>query len=96
VGLVAITSSSADETSRSVVILTKTQFRSLAFTITVSTAVLIGHRFRVFPHASRHGRVRRNGSAQAILIMCADGAGWCEMANLRHDVRTGQLLLIPP
>ena len=49
-----------------------------------------------FPHASRHGRVRRTGSAQAILIMCADGAGWCELEGVRHDVQPGRLLLIPP
>jgi len=49
-----------------------------------------------FPHASRHGRVRRSGSSQAILIMCAEGAGWCEMADMRHDVRPRQFLLIPP
>jgi len=49
-----------------------------------------------FPHASRHGRVRRNGAAEAILIMCADGAGWCELAGVRHDIQPGRLLLIPP
>lgn len=48
-----------------------------------------------FPHAAMHGRVRRAGAAQTILIMCADGAGWCELAGVRHEVGAGQLLLIP-
>jgi AraC family transcriptional regulator of arabinose operon len=48
-----------------------------------------------FPHAAMHGRVRRNGAGQTILILCADGAGWCEVAGQRHEVRAGQLLLIP-
>lgn len=49
-----------------------------------------------FPHAAMHGRVRRGGSAQAIVIMCADGAGWCELDGTRHDVRPGEVLVIPP
>ena len=48
-----------------------------------------------FPHAAMHGRVRRTGAGQTILIMCADGAGWCELAGVRHEVSAGQLLLIP-
>lgn len=48
-----------------------------------------------FPHAAMHGRVRRAGAGQAILIMCADGAGWCELDGVRHEVGAGQLLLIP-
>lgn len=49
-----------------------------------------------FPHAARHGRVRRTGSAQAIVILCVAGAGWCELDGVRHDVREGEVLLIPP
>jgi AraC family transcriptional regulator, arabinose operon regulatory protein len=48
-----------------------------------------------FPHAAMHGRVRRAGAGQTILIMCADGAGWCELDGVRHEVAAGQLLLIP-
>src|SRR4051794_17708900 len=48
-----------------------------------------------FPHAAMHGRVRRTGAGQTILIMCADGAGWCELAGVRNEVAAGQLLLIP-
>lgn len=49
-----------------------------------------------FPHAAKHGRVRRTGSAQAIVIMCADGAGWCEVAGVRHEIGPHQVLVIPP
>lgn len=48
-----------------------------------------------FPHAARHGRVRRSGSGQEIVILCLDGAGWCELGGLRHDVTAGQVLIIP-
>jgi AraC family transcriptional regulator of arabinose operon len=49
-----------------------------------------------FPHAAMHGRVRRGGAPQAIVIMCADGAGWCELDGVRHEVGPGQVLVIPP
>ncbi|HET9647181.1 MAG TPA: AraC family transcriptional regulator [Microlunatus sp.] len=49
-----------------------------------------------FPHAAMHGRVRRSGSAQAIVILCADGAGWCDLGGQRHDVGPGEVLIIPP
>ena len=49
-----------------------------------------------FPHAARHGRVRRHGADQLIVILCADGAGWCELAGVRHEVGAGEVLVIPP
>ena len=49
-----------------------------------------------FPHAARHGRVRRTGAAEAIFILCEAGAGWCEMGDVRHDVQAGEVLVIPP
>lgn len=49
-----------------------------------------------FPHAAMHGRVRLAGSAQAIVIMCADGSGWCELDGVHHDVGPGEVLVIPP
>jgi AraC-like DNA-binding protein len=49
-----------------------------------------------FPHAARHGRVRRTGAAEAIFILCEAGAGWCEMGGARHDVQAGEVLVIPP
>lgn len=49
-----------------------------------------------FPRAARHGLVRRAGAPQAIVIMCTDGAGWCELDGIRHDVSRGHFLVIPP
>ncbi|MET1007820.1 MAG: AraC family transcriptional regulator [Propionibacteriaceae bacterium] len=49
-----------------------------------------------FPHAARHGRVRRGGAAEGIVIICADGSGWCDLAGARHDITAGQFLIIPP
>lgn len=49
-----------------------------------------------FPHAAKHGRIRKSGAAQAIVIVCVAGSGWCELDGVRHDVREGHVLLIPP
>jgi AraC family transcriptional regulator of arabinose operon len=49
-----------------------------------------------FPHAATHGRVRRHGAAQAIVILCADGAGWCDLDGVRHAVPAHTVLVIPP
>lgn len=49
-----------------------------------------------FAHASRHGRVRRSGAAEAIIILCEAGAGWCELGQGRHDIQAGDVLVIPP
>lgn len=49
-----------------------------------------------FPHAAMHGRVRRFGATQAIVILCAEGAGWCELDGVRHEVGAGEVLIIPP
>ncbi|TDB80568.1 AraC family transcriptional regulator [Micromonospora sp. KC721] len=48
-----------------------------------------------FPHAARHGRWRHAGAAETIVIMCADGSGWCEVAGARHDVGPNEVLIIP-
>ena len=48
-----------------------------------------------FPHASRHGRVRRSGSAQTIIIVCTEGAGWCDLDGKPYDIRAGEALVIP-
>ena len=34
-----------------------------------------------FPHAADHYRMRRNGMPQAIVIVCTDGLGWCEIGR---------------
>jgi AraC family transcriptional regulator, arabinose operon regulatory protein len=44
-----------------------------------------------------HGRFEsKQGIPQAILLYCARGCGWCELDRARHDVRAGNLLVIPP
>ena len=49
-----------------------------------------------FPHAARHGRHRRTGAGQAIVMLCVSGAGWCELQGQRHRVGSGEALVIPP
>ncbi len=66
-----------------------------ALTRTPTSRLLVtdaGH----FPHAARHGRQRRSGSAQAIVMLCVDGVGWCELAGGRHRVGAGEAVVIPP
>lgn len=48
-----------------------------------------------FPHAAMHGRSRPAGAGETIVIMCADGGGWCELAGAKHDVGPNEVLIIP-
>lgn len=48
-----------------------------------------------FPHATSHGRVRPNGSGQAIVIVCSQGSGWADVDGTRHAVEPRQALVIP-
>jgi AraC family transcriptional regulator, arabinose operon regulatory protein len=48
-----------------------------------------------FPTAAEHQRNRTEGSPQAIVIVCVDGAGWCRLSYGRYDVEAGQALVIP-
>ena len=48
-----------------------------------------------FPTAADHQRSRTEGSPQAIVIVCADGAGWCRLPSGRYDMEAGQALVIP-
>jgi AraC family transcriptional regulator of arabinose operon len=48
-----------------------------------------------FPHATSHGRARACGAPQAIVILCADGAGWLELDGERRAVVPGDAVLIP-
>ena len=50
----------------------------------------------IFPHADGHKFESPNGTDQLVLIYCAKGRGWCEMGGHRHEVRPGDLLVIPP
>jgi len=49
-----------------------------------------------FPRAAGHFRRRDRGVDQAIVIYCTRGCGWCEMAGRRHEVRSGDVLVVPP
>jgi AraC family transcriptional regulator of arabinose operon len=48
-----------------------------------------------FPTAADHQRSRTEGSPQAIVIVCVDGAGWCRLPSGRSEVEAGQALVIP-
>jgi AraC family transcriptional regulator, arabinose operon regulatory protein len=48
-----------------------------------------------FPKAKGHSCCRETGAEQAIFIYCAQGAGWCEIANHTHEVKRESLLVIP-
>lgn len=49
-----------------------------------------------FPKANSHGRRRTTPIAQAIVIACVDGSGWCETEAGRFPVHQGQVVVIPP
>ena len=49
-----------------------------------------------FPKAAGHWRERDAGVDQAIFIYCTRGRGWCELAGRRHEVKSGDLLVLPP
>lgn len=49
-----------------------------------------------FPHATGHFYERKKGIDQAVCIYCSKGAGWCEMRGCCHDVKEGELLVLPP
>jgi AraC family transcriptional regulator of arabinose operon len=48
-----------------------------------------------YPKARGHTCVREKGCPEAIFIYCAEGTGWCEIANRRHEVSKNQLLVVP-
>jgi AraC-like DNA-binding protein len=62
----------------------------------VPTSLLLVTDAGYFPRAAQHGRARRQGAAQAIVIACVEGAGWCELGGRRHRVGPQQVLVIPP
>jgi AraC family transcriptional regulator of arabinose operon len=49
-----------------------------------------------FPHAVSHGRIRRRGAPEAVVIVCVDGLGWCEAGDEVLAVPAGSALVIPP
>lgn len=47
-----------------------------------------------FPQATRHGR-RRRSAHENIIILCTIGRGICEIDGVEHEIRSGQVLVIP-
>ena len=48
------------------------------------------------PKAAGHLPRRPPGAAQALLVYCSKGGGWCELAGQLHPVRAGDLLVLMP
>jgi AraC family transcriptional regulator, arabinose operon regulatory protein len=48
-----------------------------------------------FPRAATHGRYRPEGSDELIVIVCAQGLGWCEVDDHLVAVPAGSVLVIP-
>lgn len=56
-----------------------------------------------FPRAASHGRIRRRGAPEAVIIVCVEGRGWCTRpddavpgSSGGLSVRAGEALLIGP
>ncbi len=49
-----------------------------------------------FPRARAHGMTRPDGVDQCVVLVCTRGSGWCEVAGVRHPVRAGQVVIVPP
>ncbi|MDY3679519.1 MAG: AraC family transcriptional regulator [Actinomyces urogenitalis] len=48
-----------------------------------------------YPHAQGHGFSRPDGTDQTIIILCAAGRGSCTVAGASHEVRPGDVVVIP-
>ncbi|KNC18732.1 hypothetical protein AC792_10600 [Arthrobacter sp. RIT-PI-e] len=49
-----------------------------------------------FPHAAAHGRLRRHGADETIVILCASGTGWLTLGDGRpHRLDPGSAAVIP-
>lgn len=49
-----------------------------------------------FPKASNHGRQRVSGTAETIVIVCTDGAGYARVAGRTATVTAGTALVLAP
>ncbi|GGM37579.1 AraC family transcriptional regulator [Microbacterium saperdae] len=49
-----------------------------------------------FPRAQSHGKRRTTAIDEVVVIVCVDGAGWCETATGHFPVTRGQVLVLPP
>jgi len=52
-----------------------------------------------FPHAAAHGRARRQGADETVVILCTRGIGWLTVgagdAEVRYRVAAGEVAIIP-
>ncbi|PJJ62293.1 AraC family transcriptional regulator [Compostimonas suwonensis] len=48
-----------------------------------------------FPHAAKHGRIRRHGLKTDVIIACTAGRGSYRISGEEHPVTAGQVLVIP-
>jgi AraC family transcriptional regulator of arabinose operon len=48
-----------------------------------------------FPHAAGHERIRPQGTASSIVIVCVAGSGWAEVAGVPHRIGAGTALVVP-
>lgn len=48
-----------------------------------------------FPQARYHYCARPEGAPEHILIVCVDGAGWCQIGESRHVLTANRAVLIP-
>ncbi|GAB4412293.1 MAG: AraC family transcriptional regulator [Anaerolineae bacterium] len=48
-----------------------------------------------FPQARYHYCARPEGTPEHILIVCVDGAGWCQIGDNRHMLTANRAVLIP-
>jgi AraC-like DNA-binding protein len=48
-----------------------------------------------FPHAAAHGRIRAQGAAEAIVMVCVGGRGRLKLDGATHDVSSGDAVIIP-
>ncbi|SEF00974.1 helix-turn-helix domain-containing protein [Ruania alba] len=49
-----------------------------------------------FPHAANHGRIRPHGAREAVVLVCTDGRGSCDVDGGTVTVTVGQALVLPP
>ncbi|UFU02068.1 AraC family transcriptional regulator [Ruania suaedae] len=49
-----------------------------------------------FPHAANHGRSRPHGAREAVVLVCTDGRGWCDIDGATIGIGVGQALVLTP
>lgn len=49
-----------------------------------------------FPTAQAHGKDRPTGTSQCVVLVCVLGSGTVRVGGVRHEVRRGQVVVLPP